>query len=67
MSTDIYAVIKRSSKYRNQQPRERGADVPFAVRFVDDVSYPVRGNDNNYRLDDLRFFARVADRFVQIG
>lgn len=65
--TQVHAVIKRTSKYRHQQLRAEGSDVPFSVRFTNDVSYPVRGNDNNYRIEDLRFYVRPADHFIALS
>lgn len=58
----IYAVIRKRSKYTDQQPRDgAGHAVPFPVTFVDDRSYPLRGNNNNYRLEDVNLFVRLKD------
>lgn len=61
----VYAAIKRSSKYRYQQ---RSKD-PFPVHFVDYPlgDYAVFGNTNQYRIADLRFYVRVGERFVALS
>lgn len=51
----LVARIKRSSKYFGQT--KPGAW--FDVRVVEDRSYPLRGNDNNYRLSDVAFGVRL--------
>lgn len=45
----LVARIKRSSKYYGQTKPGRW----FDVRVVNDRSYHLRGNDNNYRLSDV--------------
>ncbi|MGE0022477.1 MAG: hypothetical protein AB7S70_02470 [Hyphomicrobium sp.] len=51
----LVARIKRSSKYWGQTaPNEW-----FDVRVVNDASYQLRGNDNNYRLSDVTFGVRL--------
>lgn len=52
--------IKRSSKYWGQTAPHQW----FAVRIVDDLSYRVRGNDNNYRLCDVAFGIRLDNGTV---
>lgn len=56
----LVARIKRSSKYYSQSP----AGQWFDARIVNDRSYPVRGNNNNYRTSDLVFGVRLDDGTV---
>lgn len=56
----IVARIKRSSKYWGQT----AANQWFDVRVVDDASYRLRGNDNNYRLSDVVLGVRLDDGSV---
>lgn len=68
MSTQLYATIKRSSKYAHQQPRDlSGKAQPFEVEIGGYDSYIFRGNDNQYRAADLTLFVRCRDAFVRIG
>lgn len=53
----LVARIKRSSKYWEQTAPNQW----FAVRVVDDASYRLRGNGNNYRLSDVALGARLDD------
>lgn len=53
----LVARIKRSSKYWGQTAPDRW----FDVRIVDDASYRIRGNDNNYRLSDVALGMRLED------
>jgi hypothetical protein len=52
--------IKRTSKYYGQTAPGKW----FDVRIVNDRSYPVRGNNNNYRRDDLAFGIRLDEATV---
>lgn len=56
----IVARIKRSSKYWGQTAPNHW----FNVRVVDDASYRLRGNDNNYRLSDVALGVRMDDGSV---
>lgn len=48
MSTQLYATIKRSSKYAHQQPRDAsGTAQPFEVEVSGYDSYIFRGSDNH--------------------
>lgn len=73
MSAQLFAVIKKSSKYAHQQPRDaKGKAVPFEVEFADssdvDVwTHVVFGADNRYRIADLSFFAKVGEQFVRLS
>lgn len=55
MGQQIVARIKRTSKYYGQtQP-----GAWFDVRVVDDRSYRLRGNNNNYRIADVNLAVRL--------
>lgn len=56
----LVARIKRTSKYYGQT--KPGAW--FDVRAVNDRSYSLRGNDNNYRLSDVALGVRLDDGSV---
>lgn len=54
----LVARIKRSSKYYGQTV----AGEWFEVRVVSNTSdYPLRGNNNNYRMSDVVFGIRLED------
>lgn len=53
----IVARIKRRSKYWGQTAPNQW----FDVRVVDDASYRLRGNGNNYRLNDVALGVRLGD------
>ena len=56
----LVARIKRTSKYWGQTaPNEW-----FDVRVVADTHYPLRGNNNNYRLIDVVLGIRFADASI---
>lgn len=61
----LYATIKRSSEYRHQH----NGKVPFPVEFTESGFSPhiVLGNNNRYRIADLRFHVKVGDRFVALS
>lgn len=60
MDQRLVARIKRRSKYWGQtEPHEW-----FDVRVVEDAGYRLRGNNNNYRLDDVMFGVRLANGCV---
>lgn len=67
----LYATIRKSSKYAHQQPRDtsqRSAPPrPFAVEIVGGYDeYCVEGNSNMYRIADVRFYAKRDDRFIAL-
>lgn len=64
-AVQLYATIKRSSEYRHQHDGK----VPFPVEFTDSGFSPhvVLGNDNRYRIADLRFYVKVGDQFVALS
>lgn len=64
MSTQLYALIKRSSKYHGQHEGK----VPFPVEISAwDHSYPIRGNNNSYRFSDVNLYVEQQGQFTPIG
>ncbi len=59
MSQQIYAKIKRSSKYHGQT--KPGALFPVRVEQQGEWEYTVHGNANHYRLRDVNLFVVGAD------
>lgn len=61
----LYATIKRSSEYRHQHDGK----VPFEVEFLNDTfgAHCVLGNNNRYRIADLRFYVKLGERFVALS
>lgn len=53
----LVARIKRSSEYWGQTPKNRWFDVEIAG----DDFYRVRGNNNRYRVCDVRFGIHLTD------
>ena len=53
----LVARIKRRSKYWGQTAPNQW----FDVRVVEDTGYRLRGNNNNYRLDDVIVGVRLAN------
>lgn len=60
MDQQLVARIKRRSKYWGQTEPHQW----FDVRVVDDAGYRLRGNNNNYRLDDVILGVRLANGFI---
>jgi len=61
--TQLYATLKRSSEHAHQQPGKE----PFPVQIKHQYdSYCVVGNDNVYRLSDLKFWIKVRDKLVPL-
>jgi len=56
----LVARIKRRSKYSGQTAPNHW----FAVRVVENTSYRFRGNNNNYRLEDVSIGVRLANGFI---
>jgi hypothetical protein len=56
MDQQLVARIKRRSKYWGQTAPHQW----FDIRVVDDAGYRLRGNNNNYRLDDVVIGVRLA-------
>lgn len=53
----LVGQIKRSSQYCHQTKK----GTWFDVRVVNDSHYRIRGNNNNYRVSDLKFGVRLDD------
>lgn len=67
MATQLYATLKRTSKYAHQQPVDGfGKPMPFQVEVQGYDSYILRGNDNQYRLEDVNLFVKWRDGFTRI-
>jgi hypothetical protein len=65
MQTQVYALIKKNSKYHGQYCGED----PFPVEFRQDGLtglHVVQGNANRYQIRDVNFYVRIADRFVKL-
>lgn len=60
MDQQLVARIKRRSKYWSQTEPHQW----FDVRVVEDACYRLRGNNNNYRLDDVVLGVRLASGFI---
>jgi hypothetical protein len=58
----LYAKIKTSSEYRYQHDGK----VPFPVGVGDFGPHIVFGNDNRYRIEDLRFYVKAGDKFLEL-
>ena len=65
----LYATIKKSSKYADQQPRDGSKPIPFEVEVGDGPAneYIVYGNSNQYRIEDVRFYVKWGDRFIPLS
>jgi len=61
--TQLYAKLKRSSKYAHQHDGKE----PFPVEVVGYDTYIFNGNGNQYRLSDLRLYVVFAGQFVAIN
>jgi hypothetical protein len=58
----LFAVVKASSKYSYQNREKDGKPVPMEVKALREDHYAFRlANGNDYRLEDLTFFARSPD------
>lgn len=66
---ELYAKIKRTSKYAYQGEDERGrARVMRVVEISTDGEYPFRLNGNCYRQRDLNFYVRnPRGELVKLG
>jgi len=57
---ELYAKIKRTSKYAHQGRRESdGGEILFVVRAIQDDGYAFRMGGNQYRREDLTFYVRA--------
>jgi len=59
---ELYATIKRTSKYAHQGRSEvDGKTILFPVREIQNSSYPFRMGGNQYRREDLNFYVKTPD------
>jgi len=58
---ELYARIKKTSKYYHQGLDNNGRQVTFPVESVQYGSYTFRFNHNNYRTQDLSFYVKDAE------
>jgi hypothetical protein len=58
----LVARLKRTSKYYGQTT----PGAWFDVRVVNDPSYRLRGNDNNYRLSDVVLGMRLDGGIINL-
>jgi hypothetical protein len=71
MTTQLFAVIKASSKYYGQGVTSgliESPDSPFPVEIVfekNPLDYPVHGIGNKYRLEDVHIFV-INDQGVRL-
>ena len=63
MDQQLVACIKRRSKYWGQTAPNQW----FDVRVVEDTGYCLRGNSNNYRLDDVIIGVRLPNGCVDLA
>lgn len=68
----LFATIKKSSRYAHQQPRDDSQRVAPPIPFEVEIGhgpehdYIVFGNGNQYRIADLHFFVKAGERFVRL-
>jgi len=67
--TQLYAKIKQSSEYRNQNSYHMvdGKFVPFKVKYDDKLRRFVGGVGGNYAIDDLKLYVKQDSKFVRVG
>ncbi|MEW5250719.1 hypothetical protein [Microbulbifer discodermiae] len=66
MTTQLYAAIRKDSKYFHQNPPQES--LPFPVAIVDTTdAYRVRGNGDFYRLEDVYLFVKADCKFRPIN
>ncbi len=70
MSQQLYAKIKKSSKYfhQNKVAQENGCGLPFEVRVdvVDDAYCVAGGPGGRYRLSDINLFVMEDGKEMRI-
>lgn len=69
-SVQLYAKIKKSSKYYSQNEyakRDKSMGFPFPVKIVD-KHYMFRGGPGEqYRKEDVNIFVKLGNDFVRIA
>ena len=64
---ELFARIKRTSKYYFQGLDNNGEQITFPVEAIQYGSYTFRLNHNNYRRQDLSFYVKDAEgRFLKL-
>ncbi|WHI45019.1 hypothetical protein [Microbulbifer sp. VAAF005] len=62
--TELFAAIREDSKYFYQNPKA----LPFPVSIVNTTdAYRVKGNGDQYRLEDVYLFVQSGRNFQQIN
>lgn len=71
-AVQLYAKIKRASEHSHQHKGQ-----PFPVELMESRGfwnpanpkgiYCVHGNNNDYRIADLRFYVKLGERFVALS
>ncbi|WP_444894931.1 hypothetical protein [Microbulbifer sp. SSSA005] len=62
--TELFAAIREDSKYAYQNPKA----LPFPVKIIDTTdAYRVKGNGEQYRLDDVYLFVQSGRGYQQIN
>ncbi|MCO1336408.1 hypothetical protein MO867_18910 [Microbulbifer sp. OS29] len=62
--TELFAAIREDSKYFNQNPKA----LPFPVSIANTTdAYRVKGNGDQYRLEDVYLFVQSGRNFQQIN
>ena len=69
--TQLYATIKKSSRYASQQSYHldsKGKPIPFEVKFgnAHGELRALGGVGGNYAIKDLNYFIKVEDKFIKI-
>ncbi len=65
---ELYASIKKSSKYYHQGLDTNGKPIIFLVKSIQYGSYSFRFNHNNYRSLDLFFYVKdVEGQFLKLN
>ncbi len=66
---ELYATIKKTSKYAYQGREERtGKVIFFPIREVQDDPYAFRMNGNQYRREDLSFYVKTpSGELIKLG
>ncbi|WP_299580878.1 hypothetical protein [uncultured Microbulbifer sp.] len=61
---ELFSAIREDSKYFNQNPK----NLPFPVRIVNTTdAYRVKGNGDQYRLEDVYLFVKAGRNFQPIN
>ncbi len=65
---ELFARIKRTSKYYFQGLDNDGQQIAFPVEAIQYGSYTFRLNHNNYRTQDLSFYVKDTEgRFLKLN